>query len=166
MAPLTRRTTRGRRQGFCPLLRRFPGAVRPGPLYRDDEQGEASRESLHRLSPQPARATAVASYSTRAWRGALPSPRPSPGMSFRQKSRPISSPSPLFPALLAKLKQDPWKGFFTVRQSLTAKILASIGPMTFTPSCPSCLGGFSWFSAGNEASICSRASKPTGFTRW
>ena len=164
VAPLTRRTTWDDAQGFCPLLRRFPGAVRPGPLYRDDEQGEASRESLHRLSPQPARHTAVASYSTRARAGA---PVATP-LTWDELSPKVTADQ----FTVATLPRPP-------RQAQTRSLeglLRSPKPhrknfgvhrtMTFTPSCPSCLGGFSWLGDGNEASICSRASKPTGFTRW
>src|SRR3546814_18074904 len=45
----------GRAQGFLETLRRGAEPRRARPLCRDDEQGEAQGQDLHRLPPPPAR---------------------------------------------------------------------------------------------------------------
>jgi bifunctional non-homologous end joining protein LigD len=70
-------------------------------------------------------ATAVASYSTRSRPGA-PVATPLAWEELSSRIRPDMYRVDNLPKRLESLRHDPWNGFFTTKQSLTAKILAAL----------------------------------------
>src|SRR5262249_30902049 len=73
-------------------------------------------------------ATAIASYSTRG-RPNAPVATPLHWDELSERVKPDSFTVTNLPQRLAHLKADPWKGFFTIRQSITAKLLAAAEKM-------------------------------------
>lgn len=71
-------------------------------------------------------ATAIASYSTRAREGA-PVAAPLAWHELSVRIKPNGFTVKNVPQRLAKLKADPWEGFFKVRQSLTRAMAESLG---------------------------------------
>jgi bifunctional non-homologous end joining protein LigD len=70
-------------------------------------------------------ATAIASYSTRARPGA-PVAVPLAWEELSTKTKPDMYTVQNLPKRFAALKQDPWEDFFTLRQSITAKMLRTL----------------------------------------
>jgi bifunctional non-homologous end joining protein LigD len=70
-------------------------------------------------------ATAIASYSTRARSGA-PVATPLAWDELSARIKPDTFHVKNVPKRLAGLKEDPWKGFFVVRQSITKKVIAQV----------------------------------------
>lgn len=69
-------------------------------------------------------ATAIASYSTRARAGA-PVATPLAWDELGKVKQANGFTIANLPARLAKLKRDPWAGFFSTRQSLTREVCAA-----------------------------------------
>jgi bifunctional non-homologous end joining protein LigD len=69
-------------------------------------------------------ATAIASYSTRARNGA-PVATPIAWEELSARTRPDMYNIKNLPKRLSKLRRDPWKGFFSARQSITREVRAA-----------------------------------------
>jgi bifunctional non-homologous end joining protein LigD len=125
VAPLSRRNSWDELKEFAKLF--ADAMVRQAPHQFIATMSKAKRRGkvfVDYLRNQRG-ATAIASYSTRARTGApVATPIGWDEMSLRIKADSFRVGN--LPRRLASLKHDPWAEFFTIRQSLTAKMFAAL----------------------------------------
>lgn len=125
VAPLSRRNTwdqlKSFAHGLADAMVRLDPARYIATMSKEKRRGKIYVDYLRNQRG----ATAIASYSTRARTGA-PVAAPLTWRELTVRIKPDGFTVVNMPTRLAKLKADPWDGFFGLRQSITAKMEASL----------------------------------------
>jgi bifunctional non-homologous end joining protein LigD len=127
VAPLARRCTWDQLKSFAHAF--ADNMVRQAPERYIANMSKAKRKGkifVDYLRNQRG-ATAVASYSTRARRGA-PVAAPLTWGELTARLKPNQYTVENMPKRLARLKADPWEGFFSVKQSITRQMEDQLAP--------------------------------------